>query len=64
MHAGDSDAHSIGVSAEPECYCHYISEDCHVVMCSDGVWDVLDEQQVAQIIAPCGNDVNMAAKKV
>lgn len=62
---GDFDAHCIGVSAEPECYHRTLSpDDRYIVLCSDGVWDVLTEDAVVDIIQLNVGNVKAAAKKI
>jgi len=62
---GDSDAHSIGVSAEPECFHITLSpEDRYVVVCSDGVWDVLSQDDVTHIIGDHYGDLRTAVKQI
>ena len=47
---GDAVAHKCGVSAEPEIFEHALDpSDEFVVIATDGVFDVLDNQQVVQI---------------
>lgn len=47
---GDAVAHKCGVSAEPEVFEHALDpSDEFVVIATDGVFDVLDNQQVVQI---------------
>jgi serine/threonine protein phosphatase PrpC len=49
---GDSVVHRCGVSAEPETLEHTIDEyDEFIVIATDGVWDVLDNNQVVQMVA-------------
>lgn len=49
---GDSIVHGCGVSAEPEVTEHKIDKDVDefVVIATDGVWDVVDNNQAVQII--------------
>ena len=47
---GDAVAHKCGVSAEPEIFEHTVdASDEFVIVATDGVFDVLDNQQVVQI---------------
>ena len=47
---GDAVAHKCGVSAEPEIFEHTVdTSDEFVIVATDGVFDVLDNQQVVQI---------------
>jgi serine/threonine protein phosphatase PrpC len=47
---GDAVAHKCGVSAEPEIFEHALDpSDEFLVIATDGVFDVLDNQQVVQI---------------
>lgn len=62
---GDSDAHRIGVAADPECYSYTLQEDDrYIVICSDGVWDVLNCDNIIELMRPNGNDMQEAAKKI
>ena len=48
---GDSIVHSVGVSAEPEITEHEISDvDAFVIMGTDGVWDVIDNNQAVELV--------------
>jgi serine/threonine protein phosphatase PrpC len=48
---GDSIVHKVGVAAEPEITDHHIDEsDEFIVLATDGVWDVIDNNHVVQII--------------
>ena len=50
---GDYVAQSVGVSAEPEFNVYDIShDDRFIVIASDGVWEFLTNEQVAQIVSP------------
>lgn len=47
---GDSVAHSVGVSTNPEFLDYMVSaEDIALVIASDGVWEVLSNETVAKI---------------
>lgn len=49
---GDSIVHKCGVSAEPETLEHTLDEqDEFMVVATDGVWDVMENQQVVQMIS-------------
>ena len=49
---GDSVVHRCGVSAEPETLEHTIDEyDEFIIIATDGVWDVLDNNQAVQMVA-------------
>jgi len=62
---GDTDAHSIGVSADPECYCKTLGpEDRYIIICSDGVWDVVPKHVIIAIVEELAPDVSAAAKKI
>jgi len=62
---GDEVAHRIGVSQEPECYFKTLcEEDRYLVMCSDGVWDVMNEEAILEIVSQCGHDMTAAANKI
>ena len=48
---GDSIVHKSGVSAEPEILEHTIEEhDEFIIIATDGVWDVIDNNQAVQIV--------------
>ena len=48
---GDAVAHKCGVSAEPEILEHTVEEvDDFILIATDGVWDVLDNNQAIQIV--------------
>lgn len=50
---GDYVAQSVGVSPEPEFNIYDISpDDRFIVIASDGVWEFLSNEQVAQIVSP------------
>ena len=50
---GDRVAHSVGVTAEPETKEFTLSlNDKFIVIASDGVWEFLSNEDVAQIILP------------
>jgi serine/threonine protein phosphatase PrpC len=50
---GDRVAHSVGVSAEPEILEFTLSlNDKFIVIASDGVWEFLSNEDVAQIVLP------------
>lgn len=50
---GDRLAHSVGVSSLPEVRSHYIEmDDKYVVIGSDGVFEFLSNEQVAEIVLP------------
>ena len=67
---GDAVAHKCGVSAEPEIFEHTVdTSDEFVIVATDGVFDVLDNQQVVQIAfnamtaaAPANNNNNNKTK--
>ena len=48
---GDAIVHTVGVSAEPEITDHEIQDaDAFIVMGTDGVWDVVDNNQAVEIV--------------
>ena len=48
---GDSVAHSVGVSTHPEIFDYMIAvDDIALVIASDGVWEVLRNEDVARIV--------------
>ncbi len=50
---GDRVAHSVGVSAEPDTLEFTLSHhDKFIVIASDGVWEFLSNEDVAQIVLP------------
>jgi serine/threonine protein phosphatase PrpC len=50
---GDKVAHSVGVTAEPETMEFTLSlNDKFIVIASDGVWEFLSNEDVAQIVLP------------
>ena len=50
---GDQIAHSVGVSSLPEIKSRYIGiNDKFVVIGSDGVWEFLSNQDVAEVVLP------------
>jgi len=62
---GDTDAHSIGVSAVPDFFHHTIGpHDRHLIVCSDGVWDVLSVERVIHIVASHPTDPEAASRDV
>jgi serine/threonine protein phosphatase PrpC len=50
---GDQVAHSVGVSSVPEITEYILElEDKFVVIATDGVWEFLSNQEVAEIVLP------------
>jgi serine/threonine protein phosphatase PrpC len=50
---GDRVAHSVGVSAEPETFDFTLGlNDKFMVIASDGVWEFLSNEDVANIVLP------------
>jgi len=50
---GDTVAHSVGVISNPEVKHFTVGvEDKFIVMGSDGVWEFLQNEQVAEIVIP------------
>jgi serine/threonine protein phosphatase PrpC len=48
---GDTIVHRSGVSAEPEITTHMVEDyDDFIVIATDGVWDVVDNNQAVQIV--------------
>ena len=48
---GDFVAHSVGVSAEPEVHCCELDDrDEYLVVASDGVWEFMTVQEVADVV--------------
>ena len=47
---GDLYAHSLGVTEEPDLHHFYAEKEDIIVIASDGIWEVLSNQQVAQIL--------------
>jgi len=54
---GDSIVHSVGVSSEPEFFERDFDrqKDCAIVIATDGLWTVLDDNEVAQKAMSCKN---------
>ncbi len=49
---GDAIVHTVGVSAEPELTDHEVGDlDEFIVMATDGVWDVIDNNQAVEIVS-------------
>lgn len=49
---GDGEAHAVGVSAEPEASTYSLGlRDRWLLLCSDGIWEVLSRKAVAAIIS-------------
>lgn len=62
---GDGDAHRLGVSASPDFFHKTISaQDRYLVVCSDGVWDVMTPERVIEICVKCGEDVQACAAAI
>lgn len=50
---GDKIAHSVGVSSLPEVTTTYLGvDDKFIVIGTDGVWEFLSNEQVAEIVLP------------
>lgn len=50
---GDTVAHSVGCSTEPDLTYHTLTpKDKIVLMASDGIWEFLSNQQVANVVFP------------
>lgn len=50
---GDQIAHSVGVTSVPEVTEHNLCEnDSFVIVATDGVWEFLTNQEVAEIVLP------------
>jgi serine/threonine protein phosphatase PrpC len=43
--------HRAGISAEPEIIQHNLSEDAHLILCSDGVWEFIDSDEAAEMVS-------------
>jgi serine/threonine protein phosphatase PrpC len=64
---GDLIASKVGVIAEPEIVEHTItSDDKYIVIASDGVWEFLDNEAIADIVDPYYNtkDPKGACEKI
>ena len=49
---GDTVAHTAGVISEPELtYVDLASDDCVLIMASDGLWEFIENQEVLDLIA-------------
>ena len=47
---GDKEMKKYGVISTPDCFCHKIrEEDLYIVIASDGVWDVVSEEEMMQM---------------
>jgi serine/threonine protein phosphatase PrpC len=59
---GDSIAHSVGVTAVPELHHHRLAiRDEYVVLASDGVWDVLSNEELALALEEHKASADLAA---
>ena len=62
---GDDIAHSIGVIATPTTKTLVLSDrDLFLIVASDGVWDGLDNQDVAAVMMDCDGDVKLASREL
>lgn len=62
---GDDIAATAGVCALPEIETHKLApEDKFMVLASDGVWEFLSSNEVAEIVERCHGDADKAAKEV
>lgn len=51
---GDFDGSEVGLSAEPECpeeVTFEAGDDCMILICSDGIWDVLEPNAAVQLVS-------------
>ena len=47
---GDKEMKKYGVISTPDCFCHKIrEEDLYIVIASDGVWDMVSEEEMMQM---------------
>ena len=47
---GDKEMKKYGVISTPDCFCHKIrEEDLYIVIASDGIWDVVSEEEMMQM---------------
>ena len=59
---GDSVVHRCGVSSEPETFEHIVdSTDEFLIIATDGVWDVLDNNLACQIVATAMTTASVTA---
>lgn len=59
---GDSVVHRCGVSAEPETFEHSVcSQDEFLIIATDGVWDVLDNNLACQIVLTAMTNASLSA---
>jgi serine/threonine protein phosphatase PrpC len=50
---GDTIAHSVGVSSEPEIYKHdIIYEDKFIIIASDGIWEFISSEEAVRTVVP------------
>jgi len=62
---GDDIAATVGVHATPEILVHNIKDnDQFVVICSDGVWEFLSNEEVVDIVRSCDGDADRACKEL
>jgi len=64
---GDMVASKIGVTSEPEVIEHIVSDESRfIVVASDGVWEILSNEDVAAIVSPyyANMDVEKACEKL
>jgi len=62
---GDDIAATVGVHAVPEVLTYKITEkDKFMVIASDGVWEFLSNEQVAEMVRVCGEDGEQAAREI
>eukprot|EP00808_Paulinella_micropora_P018718 g22036.t1 len=53
------------VSAVPEVISHELMDgDNFLILATDGVWDVLTNEQAYSVVESCGDDVRLAARKI
>lgn len=48
---GDTVAHSVGVTSEPEIFIHELSSsDKYMIIASDGLWEFMSNEQVMSVV--------------
>lgn len=62
---GDEFAASVGVSANPEISKFQVNEDTEfLVICSDGVWEFISDQEAVNVLTKLGSNCKMAAERL
>lgn len=62
---GDTIAQSIGLISDPSVMCIDLEdEDEFILICSDGVWEFIDDQEAVEIIKPVEGNVKQGADRL